>query len=473
MWELAWSEKEKHWFYFNRRSGDSSWQRPQGCDLVAPSDSPRRRATGALLEEDLPEGWEIGYDHMYESNYYYNPRSSERQWRKPGSLELDVDAANAAAAAAVSAAKVVDGASSPSSRRGPLGILAGLVLPVMSRTGSRASSSAGSRKSSKSSPFSTPRSSQLDAVEAAELALRGLNNNEWDAESFVVRLGNVRRTGEKHLVKRVLAEVAASNYRFRRRWYVPGTFAVPHGRCEAHRVSGLGKSPVISFSTMTTVDALLHFSRILGRKVCGLNFANGQHPGGGYRGGAMAQEEDICRRVPALYPSLAQAKRQGCFPFGPSTCASADRPQKYSDVLFTKPLAVGRSCEGTGFELLDPEEQGTVSLVSAAAPNVRFANEVYDLGLMYDTVRTIFKAPALEDPETDTLVLGAWGCGAFGCNPLEVAGLFVRALKDPSLAQLYEHIHFAIPEFDSNDQNAAIFRSCFQAACVPFEDLTL
>lgn len=224
---------------------------------------------------------------------------------------------------------------------------------------------------------------------------------------------------------------------------------------------------------MTTADALLHFSHILGRKVCGLNFANGEHPGGGYRGGAMAQEEDLCRRMPGLYPSLVQAQKQGMYPFGPCTCRSSDTPNKYSDVLFTKPVAVCRSHESTGFEILDPEDHGVVSLVTAAAPNVRFASEVYDLELMYNTIRAVFKAPVLEDPELDVLVLGAWGCGAFGCSPPEVAGLFVRALKDPSLAQLYEHIHFAIPVFDPNEQNAAIFRRLFEAMGLTIQDLEL
>ena len=48
---------------------------------------------------------------------------------------------------------------------------------------------------------------------------------------------------------------------------------------------------------------------------CILNFANARHPGGGYWKDSLAQEEDLCRLMPQLQPSLHEAKaNQGFYP---------------------------------------------------------------------------------------------------------------------------------------------------------------
>ena len=195
-----------------------------------------------------------------------------------------------------------------------------------------------------------------------------------------------------------------------------------------------------------------------GHVVCALNFANGVRVGGGYKTGAVAQEEDLCRRLPSLYSSLLQAERQGLYPFGPGTCASRREPRRYSDVLYTPDLVVARTGQEGGFALLPPSEQASGALVTAAAPNVNFAKELYDLDLMYDTVRTAFLAPRLAQPETTTLVLGAWGCGAFGGNPHEISELFARALLSEDLRRLYREVHFAIPTYAAGDVNARVFK---------------
>ena len=43
-------------------------------------------------------------------------------------------------------------------------------------------------------------------------------------------------------------------------------------------------------------------------------------------------------------------------------------------------------------------------------------------------MRNIVEAPKICDPSVDVLVLGAWGCGAFGCDPALMAHLFAQAL---------------------------------------------
>mmetsp|Transcript_121208 Transcript_121208/g.258724 ORF Transcript_121208/g.258724 Transcript_121208/m.258724 type:complete len:365 (+) Transcript_121208:73-1167(+) len=254
-------------------------------------------------------------------------------------------------------------------------------------------------------------------------------------------------------------QVAEANYQMRNRWKVPKTVLVLYSECTERVVKALPRLPQteVSFSGWTTADALRHFAALPDRLVCGLNFANGSSVGGGYKNGALAQEEDLCRRLPNLYTSLYNAKRDGLYPFGPSTCRSADRPEKYSDVLFTSGVVVARLGEDDDFKLLEPEEQVRASIVTAAAPNVNFAKEIYDLDLMYNTVRAAFIVPKLKAPATTTLILGAWGCGAFGGDPHQISELFAKALVQDSLGQLYRDVHFAIPKYEAADVNSGIF----------------
>lgn len=270
-------------------------------------------------------------------------------------------------------------------------------------------------------------------------------------------------------------EVAESNYRLRNNFgRVPTTLPFSYRQVELQEAEVLcgeaGDMPRVKFSGWSTADALLFLGRTPNVQVCGLNFANGSHVGGGYKNGAVAQEEDLCRRLPTLYTSLHNAKREGHYPFGPSTCSSSSAPAKYSDVLYTAGLVVARLGEGKDYSLLPRHQQATVSLITAAAPNVNFGNDIYELDLMYHTVRSIFITPKIFMPETSALVLGAWGCGAFGGNPEDVALLFAKALLHEGLGRLYSEVHFAIPESEK-DVNAATFRSCLQQQGIPFQEL--
>jgi len=149
--------------------------------------------------------------------------------------------------------------------------------------------------------------------------------------------------------------------------------------------------------------------------------------------------------------------------------ASKGNVGKYSDVLFTPNVVIARRSEQFRFELLPPHEQFGVSLVTAAAPNINFANEVKDLELMYNTVQSVLFAPLLHEPKTEALILGAWGCGAFGGVAEEIGELFARALRD-GLGSDYKHIHFAIPRGDKN-RNADVFRKCLKDYNIKFQEL--
>lgn len=267
--------------------------------------------------------------------------------------------------------------------------------------------------------------------------------------TFAAPPGVTARSGElPREVRDHLRGIARENAELRRRVQrTPQTVAVRHAEC-LDLLKGAARDrrlPRVSFASWTTGDALVHFAA-QGARVCGLNFANGARAGGGYARGALAQEEDLCRRIPSLFTSLQRAEQQGLYPFGPSG------PGRYADVLFTPSLLLVRRNQQQGFQVLPEAQWSEVSLVSAAAPNVK-AGEPCDEELLYRAVLSILAAPKHREPETTTLVLGAWGCGAFGGEPAVVSELFARALAESGLGALYEEVHFAIP----GGHNADVF----------------
>jgi len=277
------------------------------------------------------------------------------------------------------------------------------------------------------------------------------------AEEVQASISQARVLQDDGAMRSVLREIAKHNYKL-----VQNGFAIDLCRTvlvssqdAQKRVKGHGKDPQFTISQMLTGDALLHFAAELkprGHKVCALNFANGSRPGGGYLTGARAQEEELCRQFPTLYTSLNQAKNHDrAYPFGPCTYHGAtDLQHRYADVLFTPRVVARRASQVDGYRLLqDTEAFDNMAIVSAAAPDINH-DQPFVQGLVEEAIRTIVVAPKLKDPAIETLVLGAWGCGAFGGHPHTMAMLFTKVLQESGLGRLYQEVHFAIPGGGAN-----------------------
>ena len=60
------------------------------------------------------------------------------------------------------------------------------------------------------------------------------------------------------------------------------------------------------------------------------------------------------------------------------------------------------------------------------------------------------------------LVLGAWGCGAFGLDPEMMAGVFFEALTGP-FASAFDEAVFAITDWSPEERFIGPFRRAFSS----------
>jgi uncharacterized protein (TIGR02452 family) len=154
----------------------------------------------------------------------------------------------------------------------------------------------------------------------------------------------------------------------------------------------------IEFLDLTSDKAALHCLDTGSQNVVIMNFANRFRPGGGYLTGAMAQEEDLCRLCPQLWSSLNKFQ----YPF------------EQDDILVTPNVIISRDSDAN-YEILPVNKQRTVGFVSVAAQDLK--REQFDKECVQRTLQNMFSAVEKCVPDTDTLILGAWGCGAFGNDP--------------------------------------------------------
>ncbi|MEZ0066334.1 uncharacterized protein (TIGR02452 family) [Streptacidiphilus sp. MAP12-20] len=174
-----------------------------------------------------------------------------------------------------------------------------------------------------------------------------------------------------------------------------------------------------------------------GGRVAVLNFASARNVGGGYLGGARAQEEDLCRHA-LLYPCLRQAPE-----YYEAHRVSDDL--LYSDrVIWSPDVPVHR---GEGGELL--ARPFPVSFLTCPAPNAgALLRREPDAGPRIREALTrrsgrVLGAAAQEGARQ--LVLGAWGCGVFRNDPREVAEAFaVWLAPGGDYAGAFERVVFAV-----------------------------
>lgn len=226
---------------------------------------------------------------------------------------------------------------------------------------------------------------------------------------------------------------------------------------------GVGCQNIDSFSMAQ--EQYKHFSFMFSgkgekaRNVLVLNFANPVNPGGGVRRGAKAQEEDLCRKSSLLF-SLESDYAQRYYKYNRSQCTYLG-----SDAIILTPnVEIIKDVNG---ELLD--ESVIVSVLTCAAPMVTqgregLSEEQYQ-ELFYKRICGMLKCVAYWGYQV--LVLGAFGCGAFGNDARLVSDLFYKALKEFNYdgmraKDFFRRIDFAVLDRTKGQYNFNEFNRNFE-----------
>ena len=179
-----------------------------------------------------------------------------------------------------------------------------------------------------------------------------------------------------------------------------------------------------------------------------LNFASAKSPGGGFLFGARAQEEYLARSS-GLHACLVG---NGMYDYH-----GVRLDDMYSDwVIYSPDVPVFRDDSG---DLL--ESPYTASIITSPAPFAAALRRSSPERLgeipaaFFRRILKVLSVGLLHDH--DSMVLGAWGCGAFGNDATMVAGLFRRAILE-NFAGAYAKLLFAILDSSPDQRVIGPFR---------------
>lgn len=162
-----------------------------------------------------------------------------------------------------------------------------------------------------------------------------------------------------------------------------------------------------------------------------LNFADAIKYGGWVEYGAQTQEENICRCT-NIYPILGSELSDKNY-YKPNLATLNVRPvddyshygredEVYTDrIIYAQDVVVFK--DDTTYENVEPRK---LDVITCPAPSARMG-----VFKAFDTFTQRAEQILLSaiDNEAECIVLGAWGCGAFGQIPEVVARAFAEALN--------------------------------------------
>jgi uncharacterized protein (TIGR02452 family) len=241
-----------------------------------------------------------------------------------------------------------------------------------------------------------------------------------------------------------------------------GVYTSPNGN-EVH-IDGLddymiqgtkfyGKKVVLKYDTLPRYeteikvinnDCLYEAKNMIenGLKPAVLNMASFHTPGGGVINGSAAQEENLFRRT-NLFKSLYQFHHVG------DMYGIEQKDERYPlemnyGGIYTPKVIVFRGSDDVDYQLMEePFYVDIITLPAIKNPKVEDGKIVpWAETVIKNKIKQIFNI-ALENGN-DSLVLSAFGCGAYGTPPEQMAKFFADVLASERYQGLFKVIHFAI-----------------------------
>ena len=191
-------------------------------------------------------------------------------------------------------------------------------------------------------------------------------------------------------------------------------------------------------------------------KIGVLNFASAKHPGGGVWSGARAQEESLCR-ASTLYPCLnTEFLKDNYYSYHIEKKLSSDR------IIYIPNVLVFKSDDNVFSEMLNEKDWYNIDVITCAAHNQKAYKVEYEKlkKINYNKIKAIIEC-AVEN-NVDNLILGAYGCGAFGNSPQLVSKAFKSILIDEEYYKYFNNVHFAIFTALNEEINLNEFKKTFQ-----------
>ena len=180
------------------------------------------------------------------------------------------------------------------------------------------------------------------------------------------------------------------------------------------------------------------------KKTCVLNFASYRHPGGNFINGSRAQEESLCLES-FLYNVLVEFQS-----FYAWNNKHINNSLYLNRALYSPKVVFEHNNMSHKFDVL-----------TCASPNLSAARKkiTEDENTKELENRIKFIVDILLANNVETAILGAFGCGVFGQNPIEVATIFEKIISKYCLNKKMK-IVFAIPQ--GNNDNLISFQKVFK-----------
>lgn len=192
-----------------------------------------------------------------------------------------------------------------------------------------------------------------------------------------------------------------------------------------------------SVVNQATIEAAQELSKNFSKTLM-LNFASGKAPGGGFLKGSQAQEESLARSS-NLFLGLMQSPQFYTNNINNPSALHCD------DMVLSDVVTFIRQTNG---ELLDTPFDCSVMTCAAVNAGLVEKNEPNNVSKIYNVmdrrIKKVLTMAAIH--QYDNLVLGAWGCGVFKCEPNIIASLFNKHLNDGDFQGVFKKVRFAILE---------------------------